>query len=57
MSDSVTPGTAARQASLSITNSQSLIKLMSIELVIPSNHNLGNYHLFEETQFKILEDP
>ena len=33
-----TPWTAARQASLSITNSQSLFKLMSIELVIPSNH-------------------
>ena len=33
-----TPWTAARQASLSITNSRSLIKLMSIELVIPSNH-------------------
>ena len=30
--------TAARQASLSITNSQSLLKLMSIELVKPSNH-------------------
>ena len=36
--DSVTPWTAARQASLSITNSQSLLKLMSIELVMPSNH-------------------
>ena len=35
---SVTPCTAARQASLSITNSQSLLKLMSIELVVPSNH-------------------
>ena len=34
----VTPWTAARQASLSITNSQSLLKLMSIELVMPSNH-------------------
>ena len=34
----VTPWTAARQASLSITNSQSLPKLMSIELVMPSNH-------------------
>ena len=34
----VTPWTAARQASLSITNSQSLLKLMSIKLVIPSNH-------------------
>ena len=33
-----TPWTAARQASLSITNSQSLLKLMSIELVMPSNH-------------------
>ena len=33
-----TPGTAACQASLSITNSQSLLKLMSIEAVRPSNH-------------------
>ena len=33
-----TPWTEAHQASLSITNSQSLIKLMSIELVMPSNH-------------------
>ena len=33
-----TPWTAAHHASLSITNSQSLLKLMSIELVIPSNH-------------------
>ena len=33
-----TPCTAARQASLSITNSQSLPKLMSIESVMPSNH-------------------
>ena len=33
-----TPWTAARQASLSITNSQSLLKLMFIELVMPSNH-------------------
>ena len=38
MSESVTPWTAARQASLSITNSRSLPKLMSIESVIPSNH-------------------
>ena len=38
MSDSVTPCTAARQASLSITNSWSLLKLMSIESVMPSNH-------------------
>jgi len=34
----VTPGTAAHQASLSITNSQSLLKFTSIELVMPSNH-------------------
>ena len=34
----MTPWTAARQASLSITNSQSLPKLMSIESVTPSNH-------------------
>ena len=34
----VTPGTVACQASLSITNSQSLVKLMSIALVMPSNH-------------------
>ena len=34
----VTPWTAARQASLSITNSQSLPKLMSIESVMSSNH-------------------
>ena len=33
-----TPWTAARQASLSITNSQTLLKLMSIESVMPSNH-------------------
>ena len=34
----VTPWTAACPASLSITNSQSLLKCMSIELVMPSNH-------------------
>ena len=33
-----TPWTAARQASLFITNSQGLLKLMSIESVMPSNH-------------------
>ena len=38
MSDFSTPWTAACQASLSITNSQSLPKLMSIELVMPSSH-------------------
>ena len=40
MLDSATPWTAACQASLSITNSWSLLKLMSIELVMPSNHLL-----------------
>ena len=34
----VTPWTAARQASLSVTNSRSLLKLMSFKLVRPSNH-------------------
>ena len=38
MSVSATPWTAARQVSLSITNSQSLLKLMSIESVMPFNH-------------------
>ena len=33
-----TPWTAAHQVSLSITNSQSLLKLMSIRSVVPSNH-------------------
>ena len=36
----VTPWTAARQASLSIANSQSLLKPMSIKSVIPSNHRI-----------------
>ena len=35
---SVTPWSVAHQASLSITNFQSLLKLMPIELVMPSNH-------------------
>jgi len=38
VSKSATLWTAARQASLSITNSRSLLKLMSIALVMPSNH-------------------
>ena len=38
VSDSATPWTAAYQASLSIANSQSLLRLMSIESVMPSNH-------------------
>ena len=40
----VTPWTVARQASLSITNSRSLLKLMPIEWVMPSNH-LILFHL------------
>ena len=40
VSDYATPWTAARQASLSLPTSQSLLKLMSIELVMPSNHIL-----------------
>ena len=38
MSDSLWPHGLPHQASLSITNSQSLLKLMSIESVMPSNH-------------------
>ena len=38
LSDSETPWTVAQQASLSIINSWSLLKLMSIALVMPSNH-------------------
>ena len=42
----VTPWIAAHQASLSITNSQSLPKLMSIESVMPSNHLILCHSLF-----------
>ena len=38
MSDFATPWTAAHQASLSITNSRSLLRLMSIQSVMPSNY-------------------
>ena len=38
VSSSVTPWTAAHQASLSISNPRNSLKLMSIELVMPSNH-------------------
>ena len=40
-----TPWTAAHQASLSITNFQSLLKLMSIESVMPSNHLILHHPL------------
>ena len=46
MSDSVTPWIAARQASLSITNSQSSLKHTSIELVMPSRHLILCHPLF-----------
>ena len=46
ISDSATPWTAARQAPLSITNSQSLLKLMSIESVMPSNRLILCHPLF-----------
>ena len=46
----VTPWTAAWQASLSITNSWSLLRLMSIELVMPSNHLIQYFgHLMQRT--------
>ena len=48
----VTPRTAACQASLSINNSQSWLKLMSIELVMPSNHLiLCRHHLLSPSIF------
>ena len=40
------PWTTAHQASLSITNSRSLLKLMSIEMVMPSNHLILCHLLF-----------
>ena len=43
VSDSVIPWTSAHQASLSFTISQSLLRLMSVELMMPSNH-LVLYH-------------
>ena len=46
VSDSVIPWTAACQVSLSITNSQSLLKLMSIASVMPSNHLILCHPLF-----------
>ena len=47
MYDCVTPWTATHQASLSITNSQSLLKLMSVESVMPSNHLILRHPLLE----------
>ena len=45
-----TPWTAARQASLSITNSRSLLRLISIELVMPSNHLILCHPLLSRLQ-------
>ena len=45
MSNSATPWTAARQASVSFTISQGLLKLMSIESVMPSSHFILCYPL------------
>ena len=56
VSDSVTPWTAAYQAPLSLTNSRSLLKLMSIESVMPSNHlTLCNPLLLLPSIFKTLQ--
>ena len=45
VSDSASPWTATCQASLSITNSQSLPKLMSLESMMPSNHLILHCYL------------
>ena len=52
----VTPWTAARQASLSITNSRSSLKLMSIELVMPSNHLILFHPLLPPSIFPNIRD-
>ena len=51
----MTPWTAARQASLSITNSRNLLKLTSINSMIPSNHlNLCRFLLVPPSIFPII---
>ena len=49
-----TPWTAARQASLSITNSQNLLRLMSIESAMPSNHLILCHLLLLPSVFPII---
>ena len=49
-----TPWTAARQASLSITNSRSLLKLKSIESVMPSNHLILCHPLLSPSIFSSI---
>ena len=50
-----TPWTAPHQASLSITNSRNLLKLMSIELVVPSNHLILCHPLLLPSVFPIIK--
>ena len=52
----MTPWTAARQASLSITSSRSLLKLMSIESVMPSNHLILCCPLLPPSIFPSIRD-
>ena len=53
-----TPWTAARQASLSITNSQSLLKLMCIESMMPygNNNNNNNNNKKNSFFFSVVND-
>ena len=51
-----TPWTAARQASLSISNSRSVLKLMSIELVMSSNHLILCHPSSHPLSYKINND-
>ena len=51
VSDSATPWTAAHQACLFIVNSRSLIKLMSIQSVMPSNHLILCHPLLLQPSF------
>ena len=51
VSDSATPWTAAHQASLSITNSWNLLKLMSIKSVMPSSHLIRCHPLLLPSTF------
>ena len=54
VSDSTTSWTAAGQASLSITNSRSLLKLMSIQLMMPSNHLIRCFAPAKEKKNAVL---
>ena len=51
----MTPWTAARQASLSITDSQSLLKLMSVTLVMPSSHLILHCPLLPPSVFPSIK--